>query len=323
MKIRNPDQPQGPRSSEHARLGIPPASAAGAPPGLAPVLRLAAGFTVLVLATITFYLFAQLFLTHSWAGGWSAIQATLSGPGFWTAVAVGFLAQAVDGALGMAYGVTATSFLLSTGVPPVVATASVHMSEVFTTGFSGLSHLRFGNVNRRLFLSLLVPGIVGAVVGALVVTSVDGALMKPLVSAYLLGIGIYVLAKAVRRIRARAAARRVGSLALVGGFVDSVGGGGWGPVVTTTLLGSGSDPRTTIGSVNFAEFFLTLASAFTFAVLVGPATWPTVAGLVVGGIFAAPFAAVLCRKLSARTLLLVVGVLISGLSLYNLYVSLA
>ena len=237
---------------------------------------------------------------------------------------VGFFAQVVDGALGMAYGVTATTFLLATGASPGAASASVHIAEIFTTGVSGISHAKFGNVNKELFVRLLVPGILGGISGAILVTYIDGAVFKPYISAYLLLLGIYILSKAFRPFRLRTQApRHVGKLALFGGFVDAAGGGGWGPVVTSTLVGSGNDPRTTIGSVNFAEFFLTLAGATVFTLLMENNTWVIIVGLVFGGLFAAPFAAVLCKKLHARTLLILVGVLIIMTSTYNLYRALA
>jgi uncharacterized membrane protein YfcA len=237
---------------------------------------------------------------------------------------VGFLAQVVDGALGMAYGVTATTFLLATGASPGAASASVHIAEIFTTGVSGISHAKFGNVNKDLFVRLLVPGILGGILGAILVTQVDGAAFKPYISTYLLLLGIYILSKAFRPLRLRKnAPKHVGKLALFGGFVDAAGGGGWGPVVTSTLVGSGNDPRTTIGSVNFAEFFLTLAGAAVFTLLMETNTWPIIVGLVFGGLFAAPFAAVLCKKLHARTLLILVGMLITLISLYNLYRAIA
>ena len=245
---------------------------------------------------------------------------TLHSGAFWSAVAVGFFAQAVDGALGMAYGVTATTFLLGAGASPAAASASVHIAEVFTTGFSGVAHLKYGNVNRQLFLRLLVPGTIGAVLGAIFITQFDGKVLRPYVTAYLLLMGVYILSKAFRTLRAGAnEPRHVGKLAAFGGFVDAAGGGGWGPVVTGTLVGAGRDPRTTIGSVNFAEFFITVATAASFSLLAGPGIWLLVAGLVVGGLFAAPFAALLCRQLGARTLLTVVGVLITSLSAWNLY----
>ena len=222
----------------------------------------------------------------------------------------------------MAYGVTSTTFLLATGVSPAVACASVHIAEVFTTGVSGISHVKFGNVNKNLFLRLLIPGITGAVLGAILLSSIDGKAIKPYISAYLLLMGIYIISKVFRKIQAaKHEPKHVAKLALFGGFVDSVGGGGWGPVVTTTLVGSGHNPRVTIGTVNFAEFFFTFASAIAFSMLVGDGPWPIVAGLVLGGLFAAPFAAYLCKKLHARTLLIMVGMLISLVSIFNLYKS--
>lgn len=252
------------------------------------------------------------------------MEAALQHEGFWLAVMVGLFAQIIDGALGMAYGITATTFLLSTGVPPAAASASVHMAEVFTTGFSGFSHWRMGNVDKALFKRLLIPGIAGAVLGAWVITSVDGKAIKPWISAYLVGMGLYVLSKAFRSIKKRKEPpKHVAALALTGGFVDSVGGGGWGPVVTTSLIGTGNDPRTTIGSVNAAEFFLSIAGGISFALLIGFTHWQVIAGLVVGGLFAAPFAAWLCKHLPARTLLILVGVLITLISSFNLWKALA
>jgi uncharacterized protein len=323
MKPRNLDL-ESSASREHEALGLPPLSEAVTHPPAHPVLRAAVAFTVLALAAVSLYLLGRLFLPNNWAGGAQAILDTVGSTPFWTAALVGFLAQAVDGALGMAYGITATTFLLGTGVPPAIATASVHMSEVFTTGFSGVSHVRYGNVDKNLFLRLLLPGIAGSLAGVLLVTQVDGATLKPWVSAYLLLMGGYILVKASGRLRrAQHGPRHVAKLALFGGFVDTAGGGGWGPVVTTTLIGSGHEPRTTIGSVNFAEFFLSLSAAAAFAVLVGPDTWPTIAGLVFGGVFAAPLAAQLTRRLPPRTLLALVGVLITAISTWNLWRGLA
>jgi uncharacterized protein len=288
------------------------------------VVRAATWFTALALGGLTLYFVAKLFLSGTSAAGLQTIADALQSNTFWSAMAIGLLAQAIDGALGMAYGVTASTFLLGMGASPAVASASVHIAEIFTTGVSGMAHVRYGNVNRDLFLRLLIPGTLGALVGVVVVTQIDGKLLRPYVSAYLLIMGLYILSKAFRRIRAaRQAPRHVGKLALFGGFVDSVGGGGWGPVVTSTLVGTGNDPRVTIGSVNFAEFFLTLATAAAFTLLAVDGLWVTVAGLVVGGIFAAPFAALLCSKLHTRVLLILVGVLITSLSAWNVYRALA
>ncbi|MFT3779756.1 MAG: sulfite exporter TauE/SafE family protein [Ottowia sp.] len=250
----------------------------------------------------------------------TAIGEGLSSNGFWTAAAVGLVAQIVDGALGMAYGVTSTTFLLSTGVPPAAASASVHIAEIFTTGFSGLSHWKLGNINRQLFKRLLIPGIIGGVAGAYIVTSIDGNTLKPWISGYLLLIGLYILSKVWGQLRIKTdPPTYVAPLAFTGGFVDAVGGGGWGPVVTTSLLGSGQYPRTTIGSVNAAEFFLAIAGGISFTVLGGFTHWTVIAGLVFGGLFAAPFAAVLTKHAPPKLLLAIVGTLISLLSLYNLY----
>lgn len=324
MKIRNLDLTQNPINEEHRQLGLPPVEEPVSHPGTHPILHAAVWFAIVVLGVLVLFLAGRFFLSNNWLDSWKIIGETLNSRIFWSAVAVGFFAQMVDGALGMAYGVTATTFLLATGASPAAASASVHIAEIFTTGVSGIAHAKLGNVNKQLFVRLLVPGILGGTLGAIVVTQVDGTLIKPFISAYLLLLGIYIFSKAFRQFRLRTQMpRHVGKLALFGGFVDAAGGGGWGPIVTTTLVSSGNDPRTTIGSVNFAEFFLTLASAAVFALLMESNAWPLILGLVFGGIFAAPFAAVLCRKLHARTLLILVGTLIIIVSLYNLYRALA
>ena len=315
MKIHNPNVADNAVNQEHRQLGLPPAEASTRGEAAHPLLDLAAWFTFAVLVALTLYLAGRLLFT----GNLQAAGDALRSVPFWSAVAVGFFAQAIDGALGMAYGVTATTFLLGAGASPASASASVHIAEIFTTGFSGVSHLKYGNVNRQLFTRLLVPGILGAVLGTIVITQLEGEVMRPYVTAYLLIMGLYILSKAFRKFRARAdEPRHVGKLAAFGGFVDAAGGGGWGPVVTSTLVGSGRDPRTTIGSVNFAEFFITVATAASFSLLAESGTWVLVAGLVVGGLFAAPFAALLCRRLRARTLLILVGTLISAISAYGL-----
>lgn len=319
MKIRHPDLTPNPVTAEHLELGIPLPEDAAVHPGPHPVLHLFAGLAGFIMVGVAVYLFIRLFFPNNLDGGLLSIRDALTGLPFWAASLAGFLAQAVDGALGMAYGISATTFLLGTGASPAVASASVHIAEVFTTGFSGISHVRYGNVNKSLFLRLLLPGMLGAATGAVVVTQVDAGLLRPVVSGYLLVMGGYILARSRRPRRHRAELpKHVGKLALFGGFVDAVGGGGWGPVVTTTLVGGGSDPRTTIGSVSFAEFFLTLATAASFSLLVTTTAWVTIAGLVFGGLFAAPFAAMLCRAVHARTLMAMVGIIISLLSLYNL-----
>lgn len=324
MKVRHLDDRPTPLNAEHQALGLPPVEVELAEAQRHPVLRVAMWSVLLLMLVGLTYLSLRLFHRQDGLSGLQLAQGVLGSDAFWKAVAVGLLAQAVDGALGMAYGITSTSFLLATGSSPAVASAAVHIAEVFTTGVSGVSHIRFGNVDRRLFLRLLVPGLLGAVLGAWLVTRIDGAALKPWIAGYLLVMGLYILSKAVRRVRRTTREpRHVAPLALTGGFVDAVGGGGWGPVVTTTLVGTGHDPRTTIGSVNLAEFFLTFASAGVFTLLVQEAPWATVAGLVVGGLFAAPLAALLTRHLHTRVLLVLVGLVITGVSSFNLWRALA
>jgi uncharacterized protein len=324
MKARDLDLSDNRINAEHQALGLPPVEMAVTHPRLEPTLRWTLWSVVLLLGGASFYLIARLFNQHTGQTGLQLVVSALESREFWAAASVGLLAQTVDGALGMAYGITSTSFLLATGASPAVASASVHIAEVFTTGVSGISHIKFGNVDRKLFLRLLLPGIVGASVGAWVVSSIDGAALKPYIAGYLLLMGLYVISKVFRTIRARREApRHVAKLGLVGGFVDAVGGGGWGPVVTTTLVGTGQDPRMTIGSVNLAEFFLTFVSAGVFAMLVGESPWFTVAGLVLGGLFAAPLAAMLTRRLHTKVLLALVGTVIVAISAFNLYRALA
>lgn len=327
MKIRRADL-DSTMNAEHADLGLPPLETkVTRRPGA--VWRdkrywfAASALLFLAGGAVWFMMMRQ-------AGGAMTDPVTpllmrlLSSPEFWAAVGVGFAAQAIDGALGMAYGISSTTFLLGTGASPAAASAAVHIAEVFTTGFSGASHLKFGNVEKKLFWRLVVPGMIGGVAGAYVLTSIDGKMLKPYVSAYLLLMGLYILVKAWRAAKPRKGnLNHVGKLALTGGFVDAVGGGGWGPVVTSTLVGRGNNPRTTIGTVNTAEFFIALATAASFAWFSELSHLTLIAGLVFGGLFAAPFAAWLCHKLPARALLWMVGVLITGLSAFNLYKSLA
>jgi len=321
MKLRKLDLSANPINAEHEQLGLPPIEETISHPDEHPLLKALAWLAVLMLLMAIGYLMLRLFnFSGSLARAEDIVLETLQSEVFWSAVLVGLIAQTIDGALGMAYGITSNTFLLASGVSPAVATASVHIAEVFTTGVSGLSHLKMRNVNHKLFLRLLLPGLCGAIGGAFFVSSIDGDILKPFISVYLLIMGLYLVSKIFRHYKPNhAKPRHVAKLALFGGFVDAVGGGGWGPVVTTTLVGSGHDPRTTIGSVNFAEFFLTFASAITFSVLVDDGPWPIVTGLVIGGIFAAPFAALLTRKIHAKTLLALVGVLISLVSAVNIY----
>jgi uncharacterized membrane protein YfcA len=224
--------------------------------------------------------------------------------------AIGFLAQLVDGSIGMAYGLTATSVLLAHGVSPAVASAGVHAAEVATTGLSGLAHWRLGHVVPRLMWRLALPGVAGGVAGALLAGSLPMHLLKPAVSLYLLAMGLLVLRRAVLGTRPRADGLRPSLLGGAGGFLDAIGGGGWGPLVTTTLIGRGVDPKVAIGSSNAAEFFVTTAVTSAFLATIGIGIWPVVAGLVLGGALAAPLAALATRHIPARALMGVVGAVI-------------
>ena len=242
-------------------------------------------------------------------------------------VLVGFIAQIIDGALGMAYGVSSNTFLLSVGIPPAAASASVHMAEVATTGVSGISHWRLGNIDWNLVKRLLIPGVVGGVAGAYLLTSIDGNVIKPFISAYLLIMGVIILVKAFNHKERKGAENytaRVSVLGLIGGFFDSIGGGGWGPVVTTTLVARGKNPRLTIGSVNFSEFFVTFAESVTFVLTLSFSQyWQIILGLLVGGALAAPLAAQMTKILPVKTLMIMVGTLIIILSIRTIYLAIA
>lgn len=234
-------------------------------------------------------------------------------------MAVGFTAQMIDGAIGMAYGVTASSVLLSAGVPPATASACVHAAEVFTTGASGLAHWRLGNVDRRLIVRLLIPGMLGGAIGAYALANLPGEMLRPWVSVYLLVLGLFILWKAYRPMPAvEVGIGRVAPLGFCGGMLDAIGGGGWGPLVASTLIGNGAKARTVIGSVNVAEFFVTLTISATFVATIGLSLWPIVAGLVIGGIIAAPFAALATKHVPDRVLMVIVAVVVIALSCRNL-----
>lgn len=243
---------------------------------------------------------------------------------------VGFLAQIVDGALGMAYGVVSSSVLLGFGVPPAAASASVHAAELFTTAASAGSHVWHRNVNWRLFRVLAPVGILGGVTGTYLVTAVDGDVLRPYVAGYLGLMGLYILFRAWRVARPIDSHKPaiVAPLGLVGGFADAVGGGGWGPVVTTGLVGTGGAPREMIGTVNTVEFFLTFAVSLAFVLALMTGHWEdagglvqyasAVAGLIVGGVLAAPLAGYVTRIMPPRILMIAVGVLVSLLAIYQI-----
>jgi uncharacterized membrane protein YfcA len=228
-------------------------------------------------------------------------------------VLTGFVAQMVDGMLSMGYGVTSATCLMSLGVSPVSVSAAIHTSEIFTSGVSGYSHYKFGNVNKKLFKHLVIPGVVGAILGALMLEYLDekyGKYLMPFVAVYAGFLGLKILFKAFQQQSKNRKIKRVGWLAGAGGFLDSFGGGGWGPIVTSTLISKGRSPKYTVGSVSLTEFFVTLASAFTFFVTVGISHWNIVLGLLIGGTLAAPIAARLAGKLPRKTMMTLVGIMV-------------
>jgi len=238
-------------------------------------------------------------------------------------VIVGFVGQTIDGALGMAYGVSCTSFLLSMGVPAALASAIVHTAEVVTSLVSGISHFKMGNVDRELFTHLLIPGILGGIIGAYALSNFDSKFLKPYISAYLLIMGIRIIYKSLKKsnIKAKDLGKKIYLLGFIGGLMDAIGGGGWGPIVTTTLVARGNPARKSIGSVNAAEFFVTLAQVATFTFFLKLTNWQVIIGLMAGGVIAAPLAALVTKKINPQKLMLIVGVFISLLSLRTIYLA--
>ncbi|NOT86864.1 MAG: sulfite exporter TauE/SafE family protein [Lysobacter sp.] len=234
-------------------------------------------------------------------------------------IVIGFAAQVVDGALGMAYGVTASSLLLGFGVPPAVSSATVHAAECFTTGTSAISHHAFGNIDRKLFRRLLLPGMLGAGVGAYLLTTIDGDMLKPWIAGYLLLMGAMIIFKSFRELVPKEVTSHVSILGFFGALVDAIGGGGWGPIVASNLIARGHELRLTVGSVNAVEFFVTLTASVVFLLTMGTGHLGIVLGLALGGVVAAPFGAWLLRFVRPRLLMPVVGVLVIGLSVRTLY----
>lgn len=237
---------------------------------------------------------------------------------FFIFAGVGLLAQLVDGALGMAYGLVSNSILLALGLPPAVASATVHTAEIVTTGVSGASHAWFGNVRWALFWQLAIPGAIGGFLGATLLANVPGETIRPYVNAYLLILGAMVLLRAFGKRLTRHQVQHSGVLGFFAGLLDAIGGGGWGPLATSTLIARGGAVRSTIGSVNAAEFVVTACVSATLAWHIGIGHWTIVLGLLTGGVIAAPFAAWLVRHLPERAVMVAVGSLIVLISLGQL-----
>jgi len=262
------------------------------------------GVIALIITIVVLFYGADELSSYDWR--------SLIGPEFLLFVLGGFIAQMIDGSLGMAYGLSASTFLLSFGISPAASSASVHTAEIFTSGVSGLTHLKFQNVNKKLFKSLLVPGMLGAIAGAYILYSLEeyNYIIRPIVATYTLILGLAIIRKAILETKKRRKTKNVPALASFGGFMDSIGGGGWGPIVTTTLIARGRHPRYTVGSVNLAEFFVSLASSLTFFATIGISHLQIIFGLVLGGIIAAPIAAHLTRKLPIKRMMIFVGIVV-------------
>lgn len=252
---------------------------------------------------------------------------------------VGFFAQLIDGALGMAYGVISMSVLLGIGVPPAAASASIHTAEVFTTGISGLSHMMFKNIDYRLFRRLVLPGIMGSIIGALLLSYVPAKVIKPFISTYLIFMGFIILYKALREMHwmdkiknliNKALERekpshhpyRIIPLGFTGGFCDAIGGGGWGAFIGSSLLAQDeNDPHYTVGTTSLAEFFIALCSSIVFFAAIGISYWRIILGLIIGGAIAAPLAAFAVRYLPAKIVMMLAGSLIILISIYTIVVN--
>jgi len=268
-------------------------------------------FLLLVLLTVLIYNHYADFTWNNFLGGFNQE--------FLIFFAIGVFAQLVDGTLGMGYGATSTSFLLAYGVPPAVSSTGVHVAEMFTTGASTISHHKFGNINKKLFRHLLIPGVLGSITGAYLLSDViDGEAIKPFIAVYMMVLAIIIIKKALVKNIVKKKTKRLDILASFGGFMDAVGGGGWGPIVTSTLLGRGRNPRYTIGTVNAAEFAVAFASGVTFMIFGGIQGWQVIIGLILGGVIAAPIAAFLVNKIQRKPMMIIVGILIIILSLKTL-----
>lgn len=240
-------------------------------------------------------------------------------------ILIGFAAQLVDGAVGMAFGVIMNTLLVGVlGVPPAIASQRVHVAECFTTFASSISHLYHRNIDGRLFLRLLIPGLIGGVSGAYLISNIDGDLVKPFVLAYLTAIGLYLLARGLFFPPRQREVKYVAPLGIIGGFLDASGGGGWGPMVTSNLLIQGGEPRKIVGTVNSVEFFLTVAVSATFISQLGVADLAgATLGLLIGGVLGAPFGAWAAKHLPARWMLTLVGVVLTLTSGYGVYSAIA
>jgi hypothetical protein len=271
-------------------------------------------YLIAVAVVATILLFTYLFLSAEQLSG---LHASLNKDNhlFYWMLLVGFAAEVVAGSMGMGYGVICTTILLILNVPPPVISASIHSAESFTSAAGTISHWQLGNINKKLVKALAIPAIIGAVLGALLLSYVGeryAKITKPFIAVYTMYLGIRILQNAFkkREINEKKTATNITRLGLIGGFIDSFGGGGWGPLVTGTFIKNGHTPRYVIGSSTFAKCLLTVASAITFIFTIGIQHWNIVAGLLIGGIVTAPFSAMLTAKLPTKQMFIAVGMVV-------------
>ncbi len=234
-------------------------------------------------------------------------------------IGIGFVAQLIDGCLGMAYGVFSTSTLITMGIPLPAASASVHFSEIFTTCASGIAHIKFKNADITLLKKLAIPGVIGGIIGAYFLCSFNSELLKSLVAIYLLILGVRILVLIWRPKKQPRHPKSIPFLGFCGGFLDALGGGGWGPIVNTTLIARGNSPKYVIGTANIAEFFVTAAQSIMFFSLIGVYHWKIILGLIIGGIMASPLSAYGCCKMKAKQLMFAVALVVISINLLNLF----
>ncbi|TWF34881.1 putative membrane protein YfcA [Chitinophaga polysaccharea] len=245
-------------------------------------------------------------------------------PTFYYFLVAGFIFAMIDGAIGMSYGITSTTFSLSMGIPPASASTAVHISEILSCGIAGWMHLRMGNVNKKLFKLLILPGIAGAVIGAYLLSSLEhyAQYTKPLVSLYTLILGIVILKRAIQAQRKKVVTnkiKRIGFLGFGGGFIDAIGGGGWGSIVLSSLIAGGRHPRFSLGTVKATRFFIAMLSSLTFVTVLSHVHWDAVLGLVLGSAIASPIAARVSNKISAKTIMVAVAVIVILVSMKSIY----
>ncbi|TMI88465.1 MAG: sulfite exporter TauE/SafE family protein [Bacteroidetes bacterium] len=280
-------------------------------------------YTLAITLVAVTALFTYLFLS---AEQLTALQTLLHKDHylFYWMMLAGFCAELVAGSMGMGYGVICTTILLILNVPPPVISASIHSAESFTSAAGSLSHWQLGNINKKLVKALAIPAVIGAVIGAISLTYVGenyAKLTKPVIALYTMYLGFRILRNAYKNKNGNGVKKKtnIPILGLIGGFIDSFGGGGWGPLVTGTFIKNGHTPRYVIGSSTMAKFILTVASAITFIFTVGIHHWNIVAGLLIGGIITAPFSAMLTAKLPMRKMFIAVGIVVIIMSLITIY----